>query len=90
MFATYYGDDNWADKWVMAALDSTPTAFTSGRGNADFSTMNDAATRDQAVKKGVVYMNDFQCVPRRDEPEIRPRYARDMPEIGAGHLRSSR
>jgi len=71
MFATYYGDDNWADKWVMAALDSTPTAFTSGRGNADFSTMNDAATRDQAVKKGVVYMNDFHYAIHEMDAAIR-------------------
>lgn len=60
MFKEYYGDDNWADKWNLAALDSTPTAFTSGRGNADFSTVNDPATLNQAVKKGVVYMNDWQ------------------------------
>ena len=68
MFYEYYGDHDWADKWVMAALDSTATNFNAGGGqaagvagggNADFSTINDAATRDQCVKKGVVYMNDW-------------------------------
>ena len=47
MFKSYYGDNNWADKWNMAALDSTPTAFTSGRGNADFAAVNDPATLNQ-------------------------------------------
>ena len=68
MFYEYYGYHDWADKWVMAALDSTATNFNAGGGqaagvagggNADFSTINDAATRDQCVKKGVVYMNDW-------------------------------
>lgn len=36
-FYDYYGDSNYGDKIVMAAFSGTATAFTSGRGDLDFS-----------------------------------------------------
>eukprot|EP00540_Astrosyne_radiata_P013072 CAMPEP_0116857556 /NCGR_PEP_ID=MMETSP0418-20121206/20617_1 /TAXON_ID=1158023 /ORGANISM="Astrosyne radiata, Strain 13vi08-1A" /LENGTH=62 /DNA_ID=CAMNT_0004491249 /DNA_START=1 /DNA_END=186 /DNA_ORIENTATION=- len=47
-FRDYYGFPDYADKWVLAALDGTATAFTNG--NADFSmgTPNDLAFRAEA------------------------------------------
>jgi hypothetical protein len=57
-FKAYYGDDNYADKWVSAAIAGTATGF-SGGGNADFSAAATKvdATRIQAIKKGTVYLN---------------------------------
>jgi hypothetical protein len=36
-FLDYYGNHDYGDKWVLAALDGTETNFSSGLGNADFS-----------------------------------------------------
>lgn len=53
----YYGDDKYGDIWVSGALATTKASFTSGRGDADFAAVSDDATREQAVKKGTVYLN---------------------------------
>ena len=50
-FYNYYGDHHWADMWVRGALDGTYVDFGSGRGDADFATMNDKDSRVQAAKK---------------------------------------
>jgi hypothetical protein len=39
-FLNYYGNTDYGDKWILAALDATPTNFASGRGNADFSNIS--------------------------------------------------
>ena len=39
-FLNYYGNTDYGDKWILAALDATPTNFASGRGNADFSNVS--------------------------------------------------
>ena len=55
MFYDYYGDFDYADKWVSAALAGTDMSFTSGKhGPNTFSTLGDAA-RKEAVKKGAAY-----------------------------------
>jgi hypothetical protein len=51
-FYDYYGDFDYADKWVSAALAGSDMSFSSGRhGPNAFSTLGDAA-RKEAVKKG--------------------------------------
>ena len=56
-FYAYYGDYDYADKWVSAALTGTNITFTSGRhGPNNFATLGDAA-RIEAVKKGTAYMH---------------------------------
>ena len=55
-FKAYYGDDKFSDIWVTGALTKTKADFTSN-GDADFATVNDDATREQAVKKGTVFLS---------------------------------
>ena len=56
-FVDYYGDYNYADKWVSAALAGTDMSFTSGKhGPNNFATLGDAA-RIEAVKRGTAYMH---------------------------------
>ena len=69
-FYTYYGDFNYADSWVLAALDGTPTPTTWTNGAADFSAVNDAATRREATKKGTAYMNVWMYAIREFEDAI--------------------
>ncbi|EOD12039.1 hypothetical protein EMIHUDRAFT_247589, partial [Emiliania huxleyi CCMP1516] len=69
-FYDYYGDFDYADKWVSAALDGANMAFSSGRhGPNDFATLGDAA-RIEAVKKGTAYMNVWMYVIREFEDAI--------------------
>ena len=67
MFYDYYGDFDYADKWVSAALAGVSMDFSSGvHGPNDFSALGDAA-RIEAVKKGAAYMNVWMyaaCNPR--------------------------
>ena len=53
MFHEYYGDFDYADKFVMAALQGTSTNFSRGRGNADFAPA-DAQTRLAAARTGTL------------------------------------
>ena len=56
-FVDYYGDYNYADKWVSAALAGTDMSFTTGKhGPNNFAALGDSA-RIEAVKKGSAYMN---------------------------------
>ena len=59
-YQAYYGDGDYAHKWVNAALTGTATNFASGRGDADFAAgtvgSTDAA-RVQAIKKGTVFLS---------------------------------
>jgi hypothetical protein len=70
MFYDYYGDFNYADKWVSAALAGTSMSFSSGKhGPNDFSTLGNAA-RVEAVKKGTAYMNVWMYAIREFEDAI--------------------
>ena len=69
-FYDYYGDFDYADKWVSAALAGTDMSFSSGKhGPNEFSTLGDAA-RIEAVKKGTAYMNVWMYVIREFEDAI--------------------
>merc|ERR1711957_402239 len=68
-FKKYYGDADYADKWITAALDGTKTGFTSGRGDADFS-LYALKGRGEAVKKGTAYMAVFMYVIREFEDAL--------------------
>ena len=70
MFYDYYGDFDYADKWVTAALAGTDMSFSSGKhGPNAFSTLGDAA-RKEAVKKGTAYMNVWMYAVREFEDAI--------------------
>merc|ERR1719258_243595 len=69
-FYDYYGDFDYADKWVSAALAGTSMSFTSGKhGPNDFSTLGVAARRE-AVKKGTAYMHVWMYAVREFEDAI--------------------
>ena len=70
-FYNYYGDLDYADKWVLAALDATALTYTNGM-VADFSSTTGANvyTRVDAVKKGTAYMNTWMYVIREFEDAI--------------------
>ena len=69
-FYDYYGDFDYADKWVSAALAGETMSFSSGKhGPNDFSVLGDAA-RVEAVKKGTAYMNVWMYVIREFEDAI--------------------
>ena len=69
-FYDYYGDFDYADKWVSAALSGTDMTFASGKhGPNNFATLGDAA-RVEAVKKGTVYLNVWMYVIREFEAAI--------------------
>ena len=71
MFYDYYGDFDYADKWVSAALAGTAQTFTSGKFSTGllFSALGDDA-REEAVKKGTAYMNVWMYVIREFEDAI--------------------
>ena len=69
-FYAYYGDYDYADKWVSAALTKTDMTFSSGKhGPNAFSALGDAA-RIEAVKKGTAYMNVWMYTVREFEDAI--------------------
>jgi hypothetical protein len=68
-YYNYYGDHNYADKMVMAALDGTATGFTNSAGEMDFTGAGDAV-RTQIIKKGTAYMNAYMYVIREFEDGI--------------------
>lgn len=63
----YYGHADYADKWVMAALDGSITSFNNG--NADFSKL-DSIGRVEGAKKGTAYMSVYMYVIREFEDAI--------------------
>lgn len=68
-FVSYYGNPDYADKWINAALVGGKTDFISGRGNADFKMYN-LSGRAEAVKKGTAYMAIFMYVIREFEDAL--------------------
>merc|ERR1740138_1409026 len=70
MFYDYYGDFDYADKWVSAALAGTDMTFSSGKfGPNAFSTMHVDA-RVEAAKKGSAYMHVWMYAVREFEDAI--------------------
>ena len=70
MFYDYYGDFDYADKWVSAALAGRLMQFTSEKhGPNNFHKLGDAA-RVEAVQKGTAYMNVWMYVIREFEDAI--------------------
>ena len=70
MFYDYYGDFDYADKWVTAALDKADMSFSNGRhGPNNFSGMHSDA-RVEAVQKGTAYMNVWMYAVREFEDAI--------------------
>jgi hypothetical protein len=71
-FYAYYGDLDYADKYVTAALDGTVAAFTN-LGAVDYSATTQGSSyygRVDAVKKGTAYMNNWMYVIREFEDAI--------------------
>ena len=66
-FYDYYGRDDYADHWVQSAFDGTMTSFS--RGDADF-TKYGLPEKEQAIKKGTVYLNVFMYVIREWEDAL--------------------
>merc|ERR1719157_328311 len=70
MFYDYYGDYDYADKWVSAALGGTDMTFSSGKfGPNNFATMHNDA-RVEAAKKGSAYMHVWMYAVREFEDAI--------------------
>jgi hypothetical protein len=63
-FVTYYGDEDYADKYITAAYLGQATKFTSGKGNVDFSTFATGGRMGQAeaMRKGIVYLSVWMQV----------------------------
>lgn len=68
-FVDYYGNPNYADKWINAAFLGSETNFASGRGNADFSAFG-LTGRGEAAKKGTAYMAIFMYIIREFEDAL--------------------
>ena len=56
-FYEYYGDYDYADKWVSAALAGENMSFTTGKHSPNNFAVLGAAARIEAVKKGTAYMH---------------------------------
>lgn len=68
-FVDYYGDYAYGDKWVQAAFAGGKTEFSSGRGNADFSSYTSVG-KTEVIKKGTAYMIIFMYVIREFEDAL--------------------
>lgn len=66
-FYDYYGTDDYAHDWVMAAFAGESTHFDNG--NADFSKYGTDGKRE-AIKKGTIYLNVFMYVVREFEDAL--------------------
>jgi hypothetical protein len=68
-FVDYYGNADYADKWITAAFTGGQTNFLSGRGNASFN-LYGLIGRGECAKKGTAYMAIFMYVLREFEDAI--------------------
>jgi len=68
MYKNYYGDMDYADKLVSAAITAGSTGFT-GKGNMDFAGTSDQL-RLEVIKKGTAYMNAYMYAIREFEDAI--------------------
>lgn len=71
-FVDYYGNTNYADKWVMGAATGQDTGFTKNRGNANFSAIfhTGGKGRIEAMTNGVWLLNVWMYVIRQMEYAI--------------------
>jgi hypothetical protein len=69
MYYNYYGDLNYADKFVLAAINAAATGFTNPAGNMDFTGAADSL-RKECIKKGTAYMNAYMYAIREFEDAI--------------------
>jgi hypothetical protein len=69
MYYNYYGNMDYADKFVSAAIGGTATGFAKSAGNMDFTGASDT-TRIQLIKKGTAYMNAYMYAIREFEDAI--------------------
>jgi len=69
MYYNYYGNFDYANMFVTAALTGQPTSFTKTAGNMDFTGASDAL-RVQCIKKGTAYMNSYMYAIREFEDAI--------------------
>jgi hypothetical protein len=67
MFQAYYGTTNYADDWIMAALNAGSTDASNG--SANFRSSSDDA-RAEAVQKGTVFLSIFMYVIREMEDAL--------------------
>jgi len=65
----YYGDFDYANKMVLAAIDGKYTSFAKDRGQMDLSSAVDDI-RSQIIKKGTAYMNAYMYAIREFEDAI--------------------
>lgn len=63
-FVDYYGDHDYADKWVMAAHNKENTQFSNDRGNNDFTIFEERMGTGEAMKKGIAYLHVWMTVVR--------------------------
>ena len=63
-FLAYYGDTDYADKWVSAAASKSKTNFKTNRGNANFGSFKERLGQAEAMKKGSAYLNVWMQVVR--------------------------
>jgi len=68
MYKNYYGNMDYADKMVSAAIAKGSTGFAS-KGNMDFTQASDQV-RKEIIKKGTAYMNVYMYVIREFEDAI--------------------
>ena len=66
-YYNYYGAFDYANQWVLSAMDGSRTNFN--KGNADFSKFS-LIGREEAAKKGTAYMNIFMYVIREFEDAL--------------------
>jgi hypothetical protein len=69
MYYNYYGDFDYANKFVLAAIDGANTDFTYSRGDMDFTGTADVL-RKECIKKGTAYMNAYMYAIREFEDAI--------------------
>jgi hypothetical protein len=68
-FFNFYGNVDYADRWITAAFYSEQTNFENGRGNADFAGYNKEALTE-AISKGSAYMSVLMYVIREMEEAV--------------------
>lgn len=71
-FVDFYGNTDYADKWVMGAAKGEDTAFSKNHGNADFSAIwrTGGKGRIEAMTNGVWLLNVWMYVIRQMEYAI--------------------
>jgi len=68
-FYDWYGNFDYADRWVTAALDGTKADFAGKPGQVDFAQWG-LTGRGECAKKGTAYMNNYMYVIREFEDAI--------------------